>query len=204
MKFLYILLITVLAKVAFTQNDSLARHPTAIEFENSKNKLTKNGMMVLSSWAGANLIAGAVGYGVSTNHQEKEFHLMNASWGAINLAIALPGLIGKPKPASTLYDLQKKQTTTEKLFLANAVLDVVYISGGFYLKEMAKNQTDIALQQRLNGFGNSVILQGAGLMAFDVVMTILTNRQRKKHLDPFLQKTSFSFSGNYARISYSF
>lgn len=199
MKFSYLIFFTFFAKIIFSQNDSLIK-----QFENNKNKLTKNGMIVLSSWAGANLIAGAVGYGVSNNYEEKEFHLMNASWGVINLAIALPGLIGKPKPAGSMYQLQKQQTNTEKLFLANAILDVVYISGGFYLKEMAKNNTDIAKQQRFNGFGNSVILQGAGLMTFDVVMTILNNQHRKKHLDPFLQKTSFSFSGNYARVCYSF
>lgn len=102
-----------------------------------------------------------------------------------------------------MYDLQKSQTQAEKLFLANAILDVVYISGGFYMKEFASNQTDIKKQERFNGFGNSVIIQGAGLMAFDLIMTILNNRNRKKHLDPFLKKASISFTGNYIKLGYS-
>lgn len=204
MKLLYSIIFFAIVKLTLAQSDSLSKHPNAIQFELNKNKLNKNGMVVLTSWASANLIVGAVGYGTSKNFQEKEFHLMNASWGAINLAISLPGLLSKPKPASSLFQLQKQQTTTEKIFLANAMLDVVYISGGFYLKEMAKNQADIKLQQRFNGFGNSVILQGAGLMVFDAVMTILNNQHRKKHLEPILQKTSLSFSGNSAQIIYSF
>ncbi len=204
MKNVFLFFLIILTKVTVSQNDSLIK-----QFETGKNKITKNGMIVLSSWAGANLIVGAVGYGISKDYYEKEFHLMNASWGAINLAIALPGLIGKTKPANSLYDLQRKQTNTEKLFLANAMLDVVYVSGGFYLKEKAKNQISTGTepnykQQRLDAFGNSIILQGAGLFVFDVFMTVLTNQHRKKRLDPFLQKTSFSFSGNYAKFTYSF
>jgi hypothetical protein len=73
-----------------------------------------------------------------------------------------------------------------------------------YLKEYSKNQTDIKKQERFNGFGNSVIIQGAGLMIFDLAMTILNNRNRKKHLDPFLKKASISFSGNYIKLGYRF
>jgi hypothetical protein len=161
-------------------------------------------MIVLSSWAGANIIGSGVGYALTNSYEEKEFYLMNGAWGIINLGIALPGLLSKVKPTPTLYDLQKNQTKIEKLFLANAILDVAYISGGFYLKEYGNNQTDIKKQQMYHGFGNSVIIQGAGLMVFDMAMTILNNRNRKKHLDPFLKKASVSFSGNFVKLGYRF
>jgi len=161
-------------------------------------------MIVLSSWAGANIVGSGIGYALTTREEEKNFHLMNASWGVINLAIALPGLLAKEKTSATIYDLQKSQTQIEKLFLANALLDVVYMSGGFYMKSYASNQTDIKKQERFDGFGNSVIIQGAGLMAFDLAMTILNNRNRKKHLDPFLKKASVSFTGNYIKLGYRF
>lgn len=198
MKFIIstLILVSFLSKA---QTDSIIK-----QFDARKNKLNHNGMIVLTSWASANIVGSGIGYALTKSDEEKNFHLMNASWGIVNLGIALPGLLAKEKTSATLYDLQKSQTQAEKLFLANAILDVVYISGGFYMKEFANNQTDKTKQDRFNGFGNSVIMQGAGLMVFDLAMTILNNRNRKKHLDPFLKKASVSFTGNYIKLGYRF
>jgi hypothetical protein len=199
MKFLIIIIAFLSLKNSIAQSDSIIK-----QFDTKKNNLNHRGMMVLSSWAGANIVGSGIGYALTTSNEEKEFYLMNGSWGIINLGIALPGLLAKKNSSATIYDLQKSQTKIEKIFLANTILDVVYISGGFYLKELSKNQTDIKKQERFNGFGNSVIIQGAGLMIFDLAMTILNNRNRKKHLDPFLKKASISFSGNYIKLGYRF
>lgn len=199
MKYLLLFTLTLLLKLSFAQTDSIIK-----QFNNRKNTINHNGMIVLTSWASANIVGSGIAYTLTKSNEEKEFHLMNASWGIVNLGIALPGLLGKEKTSATIYDLQKNQTKIEKLFLANAILDVAYISGGFYLKEYSKNQPDIKKQERFNGFGNSVIIQGAGLMVFDLAMTILNNRNRKKHLDPFLKKTSISFTGNYVKLGYRF
>jgi len=199
MKYIFLSLFLSVQFFAQSQNDSIIK-----QFDSKKNKINHNGMIVLSSWAGANIVGSGIGYALTTREEEKNFHLMNASWGVINLAIALPGLLAKEKTSATIYDLQKSQTQIEKLFLANALLDVVYMSGGFYMKSYASNQTDIKKQERFDGFGNSVIIQGAGLMAFDLAMTILNNRNRKKHLDPFLKKASVSFTGNYIKLGYRF
>lgn len=198
MKFIISILILV-SFLSKAQTDSIIK-----QFDARKNKLNHNGMIVLTSWASANIVGSGIGYALTKSEEEKNFHLMNASWGIVNLGIALPGLLAKEKTSATLYDLQKSQTQVEKLFLANAILDVVYISGGFYMKEFANNQTDKTKQDRFNGFGNSVIMQGAGLMVFDLAMTILNNRNRKKHLDPFLKKASVSFTGNYIKLGYRF
>jgi len=199
MKYIISTFFILLSFVSNSQTDSIIK-----QFDSRKNKLNHNGMIVLTSWASANIVAGGIGYALTNSEEEKNFHLMNASWGIVNLGIALPGLLAKEKTSATIYDLQKSQTQAEKLFLANAILDVVYISGGFYMKEYANNQTDIKKQERFNGFGNSVIIQGAGLMVFDLAMTILNNRNRKKHLDPFLKKASISFTGNYIKLGYRF
>ena len=199
MKYLLLILTPFIWHLSFAQSDSIMK-----QFESRKNKINHNGMIVLSSWAGANIIGSAVGYGLTNSYEEQQFYLMNGAWGIVNLSIGLPGLLSKTKPSASIYELQKNQTKTEKIFLANAVLDVVYITGGFYLKEYANNQTDIKQQQRFNGFGNSIILQGAGLMVFDVTMTILNNRNRKKYLDPFLKKASISFTGNFIKLGYRF
>lgn len=199
MKFLVIIIAFLSLKNSIAQSDSIIK-----QFDNRKNNLNKTGMIVLSSWAGANIVGSGIGYALTTSNEEKEFHLMNGSWGIINLGIALPGLLAKKKTSATMYDLQKSQTKIEKIFLANTILDVAYISGGFYLKEYSENQTDIKKQERFNGFGNSIILQGAGLMVFDMVMTILNNRHRKKHLDPFLKKASICFTGTNLRLGYRF
>lgn len=199
MKYIFSSIFILVCTLSNAQTDSIIK-----QFDSRKNKLNHNGMIVLSSWAGVNIVGSGIGYALTKSEEEKNFHLMNASWGIVNLGIALPGLLAKEKTSTTIYDLQKSQTQAEKLFLANAILDVVYISGGFYMKEYASNQTDIKKQERFNGFGNSVIIQGAGLMAFDLAMTILNNRNRKKHLDPFLKNASISFTGNYIKLGYRF
>lgn len=199
MKYIIASIFILVSILSNAQTDSIIK-----QFDSRKNKLNHNGMIVLTSWASANIVGSGIGYALTKSEEEKNFHLMNASWGIVNLGIALPGLLAKEKTSATMYDLQKSQTQAEKLFLANAILDVVYISGGFYMKEYANNQTDLKKQERFNGFGNSVIMQGAGLMVFDLAMTILNNRNRKKHLDPFLKKASISFTGNYIKLGYRF
>ncbi len=199
MKYGISFLFCLIMSCATAQNDSIIQ-----QFEYKKNKLNHTGMIVLSSWAGANLAGSAIGYGLTNSYEEKQFYIMNGAWGAINLGISLPGLFSKPKASQSIYETQKNQTRVEKLFLANAVLDVVYVTGGFYLKQYGNNQAEIKKQQQFNGFGNSVILQGAGLLIFDTFMTLLNNKNRKTHLDPFLKKASISFAGNYFKIGYRF
>ena len=199
MKKFILILICCLSASSWAQTDSIIK-----QFNVRQNNLNHNGMIVLTSWAGANIIGNSIGYMATNSYEEKEFYVMNGAWGAINLGIALPGLLAKKKSSTTIYDLQKNQTKLEKLFLANAILDVAYIAGGFYLKEYSTNQSDVKKQERFNGYGNSIIMQGAGLMLFDVAMTLLNNKNRSNHLDPFLKKATVSFSGNYVKLSYRF
>ena len=174
------------------------------QFSRKKAKINHTGMLVLTTWSAANIAGSVVGYGLTDSYEEKQFYLMNGAWGLINLSVALPGVLAKSKPARSIFELQKSQTKVEKIFLANALLDALYISGGICLKEYSYNQSDIKQQQRFNGFGNSVIIQGAGLLIFDTFMTCLNNRNRRKNLDPLLKNTTVSFTGNYIKVGYRF
>lgn len=196
--FFLIISILLIYKTTWCQYDS-----SLISFENTQHKLNRKGMLILSSWGGANLASGIIGYGVSDKFEDQQFYLMNAAWGAVNLGIAAPSLFRKPQQAGSDYDLIKKQTSFEKIFLANAILDVVYITGGTCLTQLSKNQTDHKLKARLNAYGNSIIIQGAGLLIFDSFMTALHNQNRKHKLDPVMKKVHFSFSSNSFSLQYN-
>ncbi len=199
MKYILLLLITHNLSISFAQKDSILK-----QFDYSRNRKTHQSMIVLTSWAGANIAGSVAGFALTNNYEDKQFYIMNGAWGVINLGLALPSLLGKPKPTGTVWDVQKRQTNVEKLFLANAALDLAYIMRGTYYLEQAKHQTDPSEEQRSRGFGNAIIIQGAGLFIFDLTMTFISNRNRKKHLDPFLKNSTIYFTGNAVGIGYRF
>ena len=199
MKYLLVIISSFILQTVIAQKDSVIAG-----FDARKNAINHKGMVVLTSWAGATIAGSAVGYGLTKSYEEQQFYLMNGAWGVINLGIALPGLLSKPKTAASLYELQKSQTKLEKLFLANALLDVVYISGGCIVKQYASEQTNDRKYQQFNGYGNAIIIQGAGLLIFDAAMTLINTSHRKSKLDPFLKKASVSFTGNSVRLGYRF
>jgi hypothetical protein len=134
----------------------------------------KTGMVVLGSWAVAN-IAGGMALRAGTDGRARYFHEMNAIWNTVNLGIAVAGYygavrLGEPAGVAELYTEQMK---LEKTLLFNAGLDLAYIAGGLYMTERARNMTDGA--DRWQGYGRSVMLQGAFLFAFDVMMVVLHN-----------------------------
>lgn len=93
---------------------------------------------------------------------------MNLFWNSINLAIAAGGIISNNAiDLSILNDQQMmdKHIQTEKIFLINAGLDLLYIAAGYGMIHQASKYPKH--HDRLRGFGKSVILQGAFLMVFD-------------------------------------
>ena len=89
-------------------------------------------------------------------------------------------LAGKEKELTLEHSL-KKQARVEKLFLVNAGLDVAYIAGGLYMKERSKNSFDN--RDKLKGYGESVIVQGAALLLFDGLMYALHTNNGKPLFD---------------------
>jgi hypothetical protein len=137
-------------------------------FNQQRVKITKQSMVVLGSWAAANIIYSGIAAG-SAKGSDKYFHQMNLIWGGINLTLAALGNFGTKYNGGVSYvESLKKQIGVEKTFLLNAGLDVAYITGGFYLKERSKNNIDN--KDRNRGYGNSIIMQGSALLLFDGIM----------------------------------
>lgn len=168
-----------------------------------KHQLNRNGMIVLTTWASANILSGA-GYFISKPKHDQYFYAMNAAWGAVNLAIALPALLSKNKHYTSKQELLNDQLKTEKIFLINAALDVVYIGGGFGLKEVANNQSDINNKAMFSGFGDSFIVQGGGLLIFDVAMFLANKMNRKNHIESLMKNTQISLSGKKLNVTFRF
>lgn len=165
------------------------------QFNVERNAISKKGMLVLGAWGVGNIIAGAAGYTTTNAEVDKNFHEMNIFWGGINLVLATTGYLGAANDKKN-YDLTKSmkaQNSIEKTFLANAALDVVYVTAGLYLTEKSKNE--INRKAMYKGFGQSIMVQGAFLFCFDACMFYIENKHGNKKLYRFLDKVNLSSNG---------
>ncbi len=151
-----------------------------VTFNQERLDLTQKGMLVLGSWAGANILLSPILAG-NASGSTKFFHQMNGYWNAINLIIAGFGyysaVTGEPS-GFTLGESIVEQQKIEKLLLFNAGLDVAYVLGGLYLVERSKRVAKNS--DRFKGFGRSVMLQGAFLFAFDVGFYLFQHAHGRK------------------------
>ena len=148
------------------------------KFNRQRNDKNKMGMIGLGAWGLSNIGTGLAFYG-NAKEDSKYFHEMNMAWGLINLGIAGLGFYGsaKAKNQLDLADTISEQKKMENILLLNTGLDVAYSSIGLYLREMSKTSTDN--KDRLKGYGDSLILQGAFLFAFDLTMFYLHSTHNK-------------------------
>lgn len=164
-------------------------------------KLMQNNMYVLGAWASANIIQGTISAS-NTQGSEKAFHQMNAYWNTVNFAIAGVGLLGIRKQMKRAYGLAsnlKEQQKLEKILLLNSGLDLAYIATGLYLKEKG-----IRLNNTRNeGFGNSLLLQGAFLLVFDLIQ-YGQHRKNTKWLENKMDHLQMGVSANGLGLSYRF
>ncbi|PLX14727.1 MAG: hypothetical protein C0599_18395 [Salinivirgaceae bacterium] len=147
------------------QNDSLL-----LQINTDHIQLKKSGMTVLGTWALSNIAVS--GFMMTrTRGVNYHFHEMNVFWNVVNLGIAggayYAAVNGQYADANVLTTLQT-QEKFGKILLFNAGLDVAYVMSGVYLRERSKNT--IKHQHRLKGYGNSIILQGSFLFAFDLIL----------------------------------
>lgn len=163
------------------------------KYNNSRNRITRNGMIALGSWSAANLLYSGIATGQTTG-TTRYFHQMNVMWGGINLGLAALGYFGiRNESGMGFMQSLKKQSGIEKTYLLNLGLDAAYITSGFYLKERAKNS--IANYQKFRGYGESIILQGAALLVLDAVMFGMHNIHGRK-LYKMAEKTTIGLTGN--------
>jgi hypothetical protein len=178
-KWIILLAFCGLSLHAFGQSEGLT------DFNQSRKQITKTGMLVLGSWAVGNMAVSGLMM-TRTSGSQYYFHQMNVFWNVVNLGLAGfgyynalqmdPAGVGVSSSVSEFYSLQKT-------LLFNAGLDIAYIAGGLYLLERAKNAEN--KPERLRGFGRSVILQGAFLLAFDTVLFFVLD-SRSSELLPLL------------------
>ncbi len=168
------------------------------EINATRFRHTKNGSIALTSWAGANIIAGTVGYFTAPAGEWKHFHEMNVYFNIVNIGLGIPGLFAKRSKQMGLSFEQtvKAQQQIETVYLVNGVLDLTYITAGFLMRETAKNQSSDADRDRWNGFGTSMIAQGGFLLIFDFIKYGI-HKHNGKQLDGHWQKLSFSPTGAF-------
>ncbi|MGI4020089.1 MAG: DUF6992 family protein [Janthinobacterium lividum] len=189
----YILLLSILISTQAKAQDSLS------SFNQKRNLINQTGMKVLGGWALANIAIGSVAF-YRTKGVSRYFNQMNIFWNVVNLGIATAGFYGAKEALnkqSNLAQSMHEQHQTEQILLFNAGLDVAYIAGGLYLGQRGINKNS----ERLRGYGNSVILQGAFLLLFDGSMFAIQNHHGK-NADRFLNQVKLNFNGNQIGFLY--
>ena len=173
---------------------------TLTNFNQERNGLNRKGMIVLGSWAGANLITNGILLSNSSG-SNKYFYQMNIYWNVVNGALAGLGVLGAKKSQGNLSAFQtlEEQSSTEKTFLINTGLDAAYVMTGVYLLEKSKNSIDS--QDMLKGYGQSVILQGGFLLLFDGIMYGVHRSHLKKGKAIF---ENLTFTGNQVGFVWRF
>jgi hypothetical protein len=168
-------------------------------FQAEKNSTNQTAMLILGSWAVGNIIVGTHGNFTATG-QAKYFHQFNALWNVVNLGIAgfaLLSMRGQDPSSMTALQVLNDHTSFQGLLLLNAGLDVAYISFGLYLKERSKTSSNA---DRLQGYGNSLLLQGGFLLAFDLILYFVNAHTAAVQLYPFLEPVLTGSAGIGLRI----
>ena len=129
-------------------------------------KTQKTAMGILGSWAVINIGTGIYG-SFQYEGEAMYFHQFDAMWNSVNLAIAGFSYFSAKKILvnNSLQKAWDRQVKLEKTLLLNIGLDAAYITGGLLLKQIAKSASNPNLY---NGYGNSLIMQGAFLLLFDI------------------------------------
>lgn len=113
-------------------------------------KLTRH-LQNLAIWSVGGVAVGVAIGGLSADPWLRSFGAMHAGWCAVNLAIALPGLL-RPKPIDDLAKLRE--------FLAlNLGLNVAYIGIGGTMMTLGRGS--------IHAFGAAIVVNGLALLALD-------------------------------------
>ena len=144
----------------------------------------------VAAWGGANVLGGLALMGASTRGGSSSarwhFGAMSSGWGVVNVGIATAGLLATPDapltdPAAAL----SAERQFHDILLLNLGLNVGYAAVGGTM--LAAGYRGIDRAARWRGFGSSLILQGAGLLALDGVAFIASRTRLASLLDTTAQ-----------------
>ncbi len=133
------------------------------------------GMGVLTGWAVANIASGVAG-AVLVENDTRYIHEMNALWNSVNLTLGIIGLVsnGRRGPkADTIAEARRVNRKTRRTYAINGGVDVLT----WWLSDRYE-------QRRFEGWGKSVVIQGAWLFAFDLAMVLAHERVQARTLPP--------------------
>lgn len=158
--------------------------------------IQKSGMMILGTWATLNIFTGGIG-NFRARGKEKYFHQMNAAWNFVNLGIAGIGYYGAMNANLNVADIEllTEMQKFDRILLINAALDIGYMATGAYLWKRGQNNSNL----RLEGYGQSIVLQGAFLFSFDLFLYLIHNQVTDKAM---ALNEALSFTGNGFRLNF--
>lgn len=182
--------------LVFSQNDL----PDLMEFNLERNSLNRQGMTILASWSIASIALSSTQLR-SQNSISQAYHQMNLGWNLVNLSIAGFALYQSYHFNADLglWESLQEQASIKRILAVNAALDVAYIAGGFYLREYARRADNY---DRFEGFGRAVIVNGAFLFSFDLLMYWAHHNHELRELAPLLNKLHISPQGLGFKFSF--
>ena len=161
-------LLSILFSISVFSQDSTQLHRDFF-------KTQQFAMTGLGIWSAGNLIASPIFSAKifqddPTMTTQDYFHRMNFNWNVVNGAIAGLGywsVCRRKKKSWNLTNLEKDKKKLTTSLCVNMGLDVAYIVSGILLNRAGQNTSS---DENLKiGYGNSLILQGGFLLAFDIV-----------------------------------
>jgi hypothetical protein len=140
--------------------------------------------LVLGTWSAANFMISLPSIN-SADMQQRYYHRGNMYWNVVNVSLATLGYFHtrNEKPPANLTELYHRERKMQVIFGVNALADVGYVASGVYL--MNHRSGDAMKQAQLNGFGQTVIVQGAALLVFDAIL-YAHKRKRAKQIRKLL------------------
>ena len=152
--------------VQITTNDSIQLPlPEAVAME--RINITRNYMTALGAWGLLNVVQGSIS-ATNTVGPEHYFHQMSAYFNAVNVAIAAVGFLSIKKQllkANTLDSEIRAQQKIQKILLINSAVDIGFFGAGLLMRNSGIKHNNAKIQ----GYGGSIMLQGAFLLVYDLL-----------------------------------
>lgn len=126
-----------------------------------------SGMAILGLWSIANISIWSKNKKLKAS-VKYYFWQMNGLWNIINLTIATVASVIVAINITSFNTNASLQSLQIRIIAATILLDLVYVAIGYYLENRGKKEANL----RLQGYGESVQLQGAFLFSFDSMLAL--------------------------------